>query len=63
MNERAEWYADSWELVKTSGSDCHHLSQDTFGGIVTDEPLNDIQDYIRLIKTNSLSGILKAEKR
>ncbi len=62
MNERAEWYADSWGLVKTSGSDCHHLSQDTFGGIVTDEPLNDIQDYIRLIKTNSLSGILRAEK-
>ena len=63
MNVRANWYAESFGLPKTSGSDAHHLFQDKFGGVITEKPLTCIQDYIDLVKADSLKGILRAYRK
>ncbi|MBR1422870.1 MAG: PHP domain-containing protein [Ruminococcus sp.] len=59
MNDRADQYANSYGLVKTSGSDAHHLSQEIHGGVVTEKPLAGIEDYIELVKANALKDILR----
>jgi predicted metal-dependent phosphoesterase TrpH len=59
MNERAEYYAESYGLVMTSGSDAHHLSQEIYGGVATKRPVTGIEDYIELVKANALEDLLK----
>lgn len=49
-NERAKLYADSYGLVKTGGSDSHHLNKLFGGGINVPEPINCPEDYLRLLR-------------
>ena len=48
-NERAKLYADSYALIKTGGSDSHHLDKLFGGGIDVPEPINCPEDYLRLL--------------
>lgn len=49
-NERAKLYADSYALLKTGGSDSHHLDKLFGGGIDVPEPINTPADYLRLLR-------------
>lgn len=49
-NERAKLYADSYGLIKTGGSDSHHLDKLFDGGIDVPEPINCPEDYLRLLR-------------
>ncbi len=49
-NERAKLYADSYGLIKTGGSDSHHLDKLFGGGIDVPEPINCPEDYLRLLR-------------
>lgn len=55
-NQMAELYAQAFDFPKTSGSDIHSASSVfqkegmPIGGVAFDEPLNDLNDYVRLIK-------------
>lgn len=48
-NERAKLYADSYGLIKTGGSDSHHLDKLFGGGIDVPEPIDCPEDYLRLL--------------
>ena len=48
MNERAEWYAESFGLRKTAGSDIHHAAPIN-GGMLFRRPILTITDYIDAI--------------
>lgn len=48
-NERAKLYAESYGLIKTGGSDSHHLERLFGGGIDVPEPINCPEDYLRLL--------------
>lgn len=59
QNELALAYAKSYDFPMTSGSDIHNITfalenkiegKINLGGMEFDEPLNNIEDYIRLIK-------------
>ena len=49
-NERATLYADMYGLVKTGGSDSHHLDKLFGSGISVPEPINSHEDYLRMLK-------------
>ncbi len=48
MNDRANWYADQFGLRKTAGSDIHH-AYSINGGMLFEQPIVTIQDYIDAI--------------
>ena len=49
-NERATLYADMYGLLKTGGSDTHHLDRMFGSGISVPEPINSHEDYLRMLK-------------
>ncbi len=49
-NERANAYADMYGLIKTGGSDSHHLDKLFGSGIAVPEPINCPEDYLRLLR-------------
>lgn len=49
-NERATLYADMYGLIKTGGSDSHHLDKLFGSGISVPEPINSHEDYLRMLK-------------
>ena len=49
-NERANLYADMYGLIKTGGSDSHHLHSLFGSGISVPEPINSHEDYLRMLK-------------
>ena len=58
-NERALWYAESFGLPQTSGSDTH--ASDWFnGGILTDCDLTDTAQYLDLIRSGGIKGLIRA---
>lgn len=61
FNTRAEWYADQYNLPKTAGSDNHHLSSEKISGIVTEEPLESIQDYMDAVVNRKISSLIIPE--
>lgn len=48
-NERAKWYAESFNLYSTGGTDNHSSSVCDFCAVVTDTEIKTIQDYISAI--------------
>lgn len=62
MNVRADWYADSYGLPKTSGSDRHHNWFETFGGICTERKIENIGDYINAVKSGGVTRLIKGDK-
>lgn len=49
-NTRANLYADMYGLVKTAGSDSHHVDKLFGSGISVPEPINSHEDYLRLLR-------------
>lgn len=55
-NERAVWYAHSYDLPITAGSDCHHLGGAGYG-ILTEFEITDISQYVDAIKNRTIAGV------
>lgn len=56
-NKRALWYAESYGLPQTAGSDAHNIDQ--FGcGITTDGEISSTEDYPSLIRSGGISGLI-----
>jgi hypothetical protein len=58
QNLRAEWYADSYGLYKTAGSDTHSVDSLGGSGVFSGREFADIQDYILAVKSREL-GLLR----
>ncbi len=58
-NDRALWYAESYGLKQTSGSDTHWSGVFT-GGILTDCEMNSTADYGSLIRSGGITGLIRA---
>ena len=60
-NERAQWYADSFGLRQTAGSDTHN--SDWFnGGILTECEIQSTEDYRGVIRSGGIAGLIKHGK-
>lgn len=55
------WANEINAQVKTSGSDCHRKTGVGLGGIITDEPIKNNNDLIRILKTGKYE-IIKNQK-
>ncbi|MDD4326996.1 MAG: histidinol phosphatase [Eubacteriales bacterium] len=49
-NERADWYAESFDLIRLSGSDIHSAEQSVLGCMLTERKAKDLKDLIRMIR-------------
>lgn len=50
-NLMAEQYADNYELIRFAGTDNHQGGkQSKFGGMMTDEPIASVEDFIQKVK-------------
>lgn len=58
FNVRANWYAEQYDLPKTAGSDNHHLGAPRLSGVMTDKPLESIEDYMEAVVNRKLAGII-----
>ena len=57
MNERANWYAESFNLPKTAGSDAHNANALPCGGIAVEKPFESIFDYEDALKNGSIAKL------
>jgi len=58
FNDRAAWYAESYGLRKSSGSDTHN--SDWFnGGILTNHDIHSTEDYADMIRSGGIIGIVR----
>ncbi len=48
-NEMAEKYADSYGLLRFSGSDSHNTGRTSFGGMVFSDEISDERDFVKKI--------------
>lgn len=56
-NARAYWYAESYGLPKTAGSDAHW--NDAFqGGILTECEIHSTEDYPAVIRNGGIAGLI-----
>lgn len=61
-NERLDvWIKNYPHLKRVSGSDCHDVSQAGFGGIETEEEVNDIKELTELMKEKQVKLIITEE--
>ncbi len=60
VNARAAWYAGSYNLAKTAGSDLHSVKQKKLGGIYTKSPPDSVHSLIKKIKTGE-TGLFVTE--
>lgn len=49
-NELGRCYAEICKKVKTAGSDLHHVSQKTLGGMIFEEKIASEQQFVKLIR-------------
>lgn len=61
-NARAKWYAESYGLPATGGSDAHHWFNHPGGGIALDEKLKEPLDYLNRLKTGRITRILTKDE-
>ena len=61
MNDRAKWYAESFDLPVTAGSDSHDAKNLLGGGISVEKPFETIFDYIEAVKTRSIAKLHNKE--
>lgn len=62
QNERAKWYANSYDLPMTGGTDAHHIWSYHSGGIALDEKLKDANDYLTRLRERRITQILEPSK-
>lgn len=53
VNARADWYADSYELLKSAGSDNHVGKRELLAGVYLPERIKSAQDFCRLMKAGA----------
>lgn len=58
FDERANWYADSYGLVKVAGSDRHGVHSEAKCATVFNEKLGGIDDYMRLVRANKIARLI-----
>lgn len=58
FNRRADWYADSYGLVKVAGSDRHEDRSPAEGATVFEQRLQTVQDYITLVRQDKVSRLI-----
>jgi PHP domain. len=61
FDDRANWYCDSYGLLKTSGSDTHTNKVNKFGGMIFDRALCDIEDFISAVRNKETVQLIKGE--
>ena len=61
MNERAKWYAESFDLPQTAGSDSHNADALAGGGIAVEKPFETVFDYIDAVKNRKLAKLYYRE--
>lgn len=61
-NERAKWFAESYGLPMTAGSDSHNAKELPGGGIITDTEIKTISDYAEALKNNRIVKLLNGER-
>jgi predicted metal-dependent phosphoesterase TrpH len=59
FNKRAEFYARSYDLPVTAGSDTHSAEYMFGGGVAFDHKLASVHEYIKLVKTRKINSLLK----
>ena len=52
------WYADSYGLIETAGTDRHEMQTKAKCAVVFDEKLQTIDDYIRLVKADRIAELI-----
>ena len=60
-NERALWYAESYRLPKTGGSDTHYAQWQSGGGIAVEKPFETPDDYYQALIGNKLTVLEKCD--
>ncbi len=58
FDRRAEWFADSYGLVKTAGSDRHEGFSKARCAVVLDERIASVGDYIRIIRQDGIARLI-----
>lgn len=58
-NERAKWYAESYGMPVTAGSDAHNANALPCGGIITDTEIRSAGDYVEAVCSGSARLIEK----
>jgi hypothetical protein len=56
-NDRAKWYAESYGLPQTSGSDTHRCTVFS-GGILTERDIRSCADYADAVLNGGIAGLL-----
>jgi hypothetical protein len=56
-NYLANELANRYGLIKTSGSDFHHPTSDTAGGIITDTPVTSIPQLMKILRSGDYTLI------
>ncbi|MBR5120952.1 MAG: hypothetical protein IKU89_00235, partial [Oscillospiraceae bacterium] len=60
-NERALWYAESYKLPKTGGSDTHYAQWQSGGGIAVERPFETPDDYYQALIGDKLTVLEKCD--
>lgn len=58
FNRRADWYADSYGLIKVAGSDRHDDRSQAQGAVVFEQRLETVQDYISLVRQDRIARLI-----
>ena len=56
-NARAQWYANSFNLKATGGSDLHHNEQRPISGIITSKPANTVKELTDMVRAGETTVI------
>lgn len=62
-NARAAWYAESYGLPATAGSDAHNAAALPCGGIIAEKEIKTAADYAEAVKSGSITLIEKTYDR
>ncbi len=62
FDARARFYAESYGLPATGGSDAHHIWNHPGGGIALDEKLSSPADYLERLKSGRITKILERDE-
>ncbi len=63
FDERAKWYAESYDLPVTAGSDSHDAGNLWGGGIAVEKPFATVYDYIDAVKERKIAKLYTRENK
>ena len=60
------WHTDGVEIYNGGNaekvSDCHHIGGDRFFGVLTEEPITEIAQYVDAVKNKKIAGLYVPEQ-